>query len=85
MRGALSRTTSLPQFVTHIDVGLPEQDVFVEITPGSGKVYRILPSEKENYLDAPVYASADEVLHHPSPDLAGSYQKGIALDMTMQE
>ena len=27
-------------FVTHLDLGLPEQDVFIERVAGSGEVYR---------------------------------------------
>ena len=73
-------------FVDHLTAGLIEQDVFVEKTPGSGKVYRILPEEREKYLDAPVYTTAKS--HHHDPfdvKKCGPYKKGQALGITMGE
>ena len=59
---------------------------FVEKTAGSGEVYRVLPDERDAYLDAPVYATAEPVHHNPiSAEASGPYAKGEALEMTLGE
>jgi hypothetical protein len=42
-------------FVDHLKAGLIEQDVYVEKKQGSGKFYRVQPSERDSYLLADVY------------------------------
>lgn len=73
-------------FVNHIAAGLIEQDVFVEKVPGSGEVYRLLPAEIDQYLDAKIY-SIREPLHHDPFDRekVGPYAKGRDLGMTLGE
>ena len=44
-------------FVDHLTAGMIEQDVFVEKLEGSCEVYRVLPQDREKYLDA-------EIFHH---------------------
>lgn len=73
-------------FVDHLKAGFIEQDVFVEKIPGSGQVYRILPSEREKYLKYPVYTTAKKQEHDPiDPAKCGPYQKGKALPFNMKE
>jgi len=71
-------------FVDHLTAGLIEQDVYVEKKKGSGNVYRLNPTEKQEYLDAPVY-SIKTPEHHDPFDQAkkGPYKKGNKLDMTL--
>lgn len=73
-------------FVDHLQAGLIEQDVYVEKQPGSGKVFRVLPEEREKYLDAQVYTVANAV-HHDPFDVNGSgpYPKGESMGMTLRE
>ena len=73
-------------FVDHLQAGLIEQDVYVEKVPGSGKVFRILPSEREKYLDFPVYKTAKPVHHDPFDQAnCGPYKKGKALGFTLSQ
>ncbi|MEM6800023.1 MAG: hypothetical protein AAF696_01400 [Bacteroidota bacterium] len=73
-------------FVDHLTAGLIEQDVFVEKETGSNEVYRVLPNEKEKYLDAPLYKSIKKLKHDPfDPSTAGPFEKGEALGMTLRE
>ena len=73
-------------FVDHLTAGFIEPDVFVEKEAGSGQVYRLNPTEKAKYMNAPVYSS--KVPHHHDPfdqAKAGPYEKGTELDMTLAE
>jgi hypothetical protein len=78
------------QFANHLQAGLPEQDVFVEKVAGSGEVFRLLDSEKDMYMNAPLYATATTTTHNPFEGLAnpaanGPFQKGYALEVTLGE
>ncbi|WP_421895200.1 hypothetical protein [Marinoscillum sp.] len=73
-------------FTDHLKAGLIEVDAFVEKTTGSNQVYRVLPDEREKYLDAPLFATTVEVHHDPfEPKNAGPYPKGAALGLTLRE
>jgi hypothetical protein len=74
------------QFVNHLQAGMSEQDVFVEKVAGSGEVFRLMDAEKEDYLNAPLYATATTTAHEPFNLAAnGPYQKGSALNVTLGE
>lgn len=69
-------------FVTHLDMDLPEQDVFIEREPGSGQVYRV--TKGDNDMSAPLYKAAVEVKHDPFDEKAiGPHPKGEALGFTL--
>jgi hypothetical protein len=71
-------------FITHLDAGLPEQDVFIEREPGSTDVYR--PTVGDNDMSAPLYKSAVPVPHNPFDEEAvGPHPKGEAFGMTLGE
>ncbi len=71
-------------FMTHLDMELPEQDVYIEREPGSGTVYRVTPGDHN--MNAPLYATAEGVPHDPfNPDAIGPYAKGQPLGMTLGE
>ncbi len=73
-------------FVDHLKAGLIEQDVFVEKEVGSGEVYRLLPTEREKYLNAEVFTSKKGHHHDPFDKLkVGPYKKGRSLGITLQE
>jgi hypothetical protein len=73
-------------FVDHVKAGLIEQDVYVEKTAGSSKVFRINPDEFETYKNAPVFATTKVVHHSPfNADDNGPYPKGRTLGMTMAD
>jgi hypothetical protein len=78
------------QFVNHLQAGLPEQDVFVEKVVGSSEVFRLLDTEKDLYMNAPLYATATTTPHDPftgltNPAANGPFQKGNALNVTLGE
>lgn len=69
-------------FVTHLDIDLPEQDVYIEREPGSGKVYRVTTGDHN--MNAPLYAAAKAIPHNPfSPAAIGPHKKGAPLGMTL--
>jgi len=69
-------------FVTHLDMDLPEQDVYIERVPGSGNVYRV--TKGDHNMNAPLYKTAEENPHDPfNPDAIGPYEKGEPLGMTL--
>ena len=69
-------------FVTHLDMDLPEQDVYIERVPGSGEVYRVTKGDHD--LRAPLYATATEVPHNPfDPAAIGPHPKGAPLGLTL--
>ena len=71
-------------FKVHIDDNIPEQDVFVERVPGSGKIYR--PTKAERDLEKPLFAAAAPVKHDPfNPKAVGPYEAGKPLGMTLGE
>jgi hypothetical protein len=74
------------QFVNHIQMGLAEQDVFVETEDGT--VRRILAEEAEQYADAPLYATPVLVPHDPfglDASLMEPFAKGEVLGFSMGE
>lgn len=71
-------------FITHLDAGLAEQDVYLEREPGSGKVYRVTGGDHE--MKAPLYKTATETPHNPfDPEDVGPYERGELLGMTLGE
>ena len=69
-------------FVTHLDMNMPEQDVYIERTTGSNEVYRV--TKGDNDMSAPLYATARTIKHDPfNEDAVGPYAKGEALGMTL--
>ena len=69
-------------FVTHLDMDLPEQDVYIERVPGSGQVYRV--TKGDHNMNAPLYATAVETPHNPfDPAAVGPHKKGAPLGMTL--
>ncbi len=76
------------QAITHVAMGLPEQDVFIEREAGSGQVVRIIQGEEAEAADMPVYAAAAMVEHDlfgTSDAPVGPFAKGEELGMTMGE
>jgi hypothetical protein len=73
-------------FFNHVQLGMAEQDVFVEIE--NGLVRRINASEAEAYQDAPTFGTAIAVKHDPfglEPELMDPFAKGVDLGFTMGE
>jgi hypothetical protein len=69
-------------FMTHLDMSLPEQDVFIEREPGSGDVYRV--TNGDNDMNAPLFKAAVEVKHDPfDPAAIGPHPKGEPMGMTL--
>ena len=82
----LSGQTVELTFFDHLKAGLIEQDVFVEKIPGTGLVYRVLPDEREQYLDFPLYGTAIPQRHDPfDKKKVGPYLKGEPIGMTLKE
>lgn len=71
-------------FVTHIDVGMAEQDVMIERTGEQGVVYRVTANDGD--LTLPLFAAATPLAHNPfdSGDI-GPYPKGQALNVSLGE
>ena len=81
---AVADTTTSIQlaFGTHLDMDLPEQDVYIERETGSGKVWRV--TKGDNDMNAPLYKTAVETKHDPfNPDAIGPHPKGEALGFTL--
>jgi hypothetical protein len=71
-------------FVTHLDMDLPEQDVYIERVPGSGEVWRV--TKGDNDMNAPLYRTAVETKHDPfDPAAIGPHPKGEPLGLTLGE
>lgn len=71
-------------FVTHLDMEMAEQDVFIERRAGSGDVYRVTIGD--NDMQAPLFKAARPVRHNPvDPGAVGPYPKGEPLNMTLGE
>ena len=71
-------------FITHLDAGMPEQDVYIEREPGSGKVFRVTAGDHN--MSAPLFATATETEHDPfDPAAVGPHEKGEAMGMTLGE
>ncbi len=76
-------TTSVDlAFITHLDLDLPEQDVFIEREAGSGSVYRVTAGD--NDMNAPLFKTAVKVPHNPfDPKAVGPHPKGEPMGMTL--
>lgn len=71
-------------FSTHLDMNLPEQDVYIERTPGSNEVYRVTNGDHD--MSAQLFATAEAVPHNPfDPAALGPHPKGQPLGMTLGE
>lgn len=69
-------------FGTHLDMNLPEQDVFIERVPGSGEVFRVTTGDHN--MKAPLFKTAVEVKHNPfDPNALGPHPKGEEFGMTL--
>lgn len=69
-------------FRTHLEMDLPEQDVYIEREPGSGQVYRV--TKGDNDMSAPLFKTAVETEHDPfNPDAIGPHPKGEPLGLTL--
>lgn len=72
------------QFVNHLQAKLPEQDVFIVRTAGSGQVYRVTAADKDR--NAILYAAAQPVRHNPFSSKAnGPYKQGRSLGITLSQ
>ncbi len=71
-------------FVYHIDLDVPEQDVFVIREPGSNEMWRATKGDQD--LRQPIYAANEAIPHDPgNPDAVGPYPKGPQLPLTLGE
>jgi hypothetical protein len=69
-------------FVNHLEMNLPEQDVYIERNPGSGEVYRVTTGD--NDMRAELFGVPEEVAHNPfDPAAVGPHRKGASLGMTL--
>ncbi len=69
-------------FITHLDLDLPEQDVFIEREPGSNEVYRV--TKGDNDMNQPLYKTAVRVPHNPFSEAAiGPHPKGEPIGLTL--
>jgi hypothetical protein len=74
------------QFVDHLKAGMIEQDVYVEMTPGADKVFRVTEESKDKFMGAKVFSTAQPVHHAPfNPDKIGPHGKGKTLGFTLGE
>ncbi len=81
-QASLGRPSVDLAFTTHLDLGLPEQDVFIEREPGSGEVFRVTNGDHD--MSAPLFASGVPVPHNPfSEDALGPFRKGKPLGLTL--
>ncbi|WP_157202744.1 hypothetical protein [Calidithermus chliarophilus] len=65
----------------HLQLGMNEQDVFIEKVVGSGQVYRVTANDKD--AAAPLYAAARPTAHNPiDPKDIGPFPKGQRLGIT---
>lgn len=71
-------------FMTHLDMDLPEQDVFIEREPGAEEVFRV--TKGDNNMSAALYKTAGPTPHNPfKPEAVGPHPKGEPLGMTLGE
>lgn len=69
-------------FGTHLDMELPEQDAYIERTPGSGEVWRVTLGD--NDMGKPLFRTAVPVKHDPfDPAALGPWPKGEPLGLTL--
>ncbi len=71
-------------FNTHLDMNLPEQDVYIERVAGSGEVFRVTAGDHN--MKAQLFGTAVGVPHDPfDPAAVGPHPKGAPLGMTLGE
>ena len=71
-------------FVTHLDLDLAEQDVYIERTIGSSDVYRM--TKGDHNMKAQLFATAEETPHDPfNADAVGPFKKGASLGFSLGE
>lgn len=71
-------------FMTHLDMELPEQDVFIEREAGSNEVFRVTIGD--NDMNAQLFKAAEMVKHDPfNPAAVGPHPKGEEFGMTLGE
>lgn len=71
-------------FAFHVELGLAEQDVFIERETGTGLVYRVTSEDLD--LTAPLYRTAHPLHHDPfDADALGPYVKGDALNLSLAD
>lgn len=71
-------------FLTHVDAGLSELDVFVADPEDPTAAYRVTPETRDTHMNDMVYASAGPVFHNPfDAEAVGPHPKGRPLDMTL--
>jgi len=69
-------------FQTHLDMNLPEQDVYIERVAGSREVWRVTTGH--NDMNAPLFKVAVETRHNPFDEKAlGPHPKGDPVGMTL--
>jgi hypothetical protein len=69
-------------FQTHLDINLPEQDVYLEREPGSGEVWRVTVGD--NDMSASLYKTSERIPHNPfDPAALGPHPKGEAMGMSL--
>lgn len=69
-------------FMSHLDMDLAEQDVYIEREPGSGEVWRV--TRGDHNMNAPLYTAAEFVPHDPfNPDALGPYKIGKPMGLTL--
>lgn len=79
------------EFGNHIQLELPEQDVYIEMEEGAeGEVFRVDVEEASNpdNLTKTAYASVEETHHDPfkiGDDPLGPFEKGASLNFTLEE
>ncbi|NJN82363.1 MAG: hypothetical protein HC802_08870 [Caldilineaceae bacterium] len=77
------------EFVTHIDFGMPEQDIFIESGDGASQVIRPLEeAEDVAILEQMIYAAAEATEHNPlelGPNPRGPFAKGEPIGVTLGE
>lgn len=70
-------------YMTHLDMNLPEQDVYIE-KEGMDGVWRV--TKGDNDMSATLYKASEEVHHDPfNPDALGPHPKGDPLGLTLGE
>ncbi|MEM6460663.1 MAG: hypothetical protein AAF724_01965 [Pseudomonadota bacterium] len=72
------------EFVTHVQMDMSEQDVFVERAPGDALVFRATKADAD--MSQPLFATAQPVKHNPAdPSTDGPHRKGAELGVTLGE
>ena len=69
-------------FVSHIEVGMAEQDVMIERPGSAGKVFRVTPDDDD--MNAPLYAANEPLAHNPfDASTNGPHPQGESLGLTL--